>query len=89
MAYTPHELAVGDHVRDCFGDEGIVVKIKEGWNDEDHGTVTVWQMNRLDYGADNCEHYPHFGWPGILTVVHRANQEEIERLEQALFAANL
>lgn len=63
------DLKIGDHVVDIFGDEGIVVKIIPGINDEDHGTIFVWQMNKLEYGADNCEHYPQFEWFKTLKVV--------------------
>lgn len=59
---------VGDHVVDAEGFEGIVVKIVKGHDDEDHGTVTVWQLQRYGYGADNCEHYPEFGCDRILKL---------------------
>lgn len=55
-------LTLGDHVCDRFGDEGIVVRIKLGHTAEDHGTIHVWQLNRLEYGADNCEHYSEYRW---------------------------
>ena len=51
------------------GYKGVVVKIIEGTNDENHGTVFVWQMDRMEYGADNCEHYPYFGWETSLKVI--------------------
>ena len=59
----------GDRVVDQDGNEGIVVKIVKGHDAEDHGTITVWQMNRYDYGMDNCEHYVEFEWWKSLTVV--------------------
>lgn len=33
----------GDRVVDKDGHEGIVVKIEEGYDIEEHGTITVWQ----------------------------------------------
>lgn len=54
---------------DSSGDYGVVVKIREGFSVENHGTIYVWQMNRTNYGADNCEHYVHYGWEKILTIV--------------------
>ncbi len=62
-------IYIGAHVVDIYGDEGIVVKIIEGINTEEHGSIYVWQMNKLEYGADNCEHYPHFEWNKILKIL--------------------
>ncbi len=63
-------LSLGDHVRDLYcGDEGIVVKIQLGRTTEDHGSIHVWQLNRTEYGADNCEHYVEFEWWDSLTKV--------------------
>jgi hypothetical protein len=50
----------GDVVVDLWGAKGVVVKIVEGHDIEDHGTIYVWQMDRTEYGALNCEHYPHY-----------------------------
>jgi hypothetical protein len=62
------ELKLGMRVRSTDGDEGIVVKIVEG--DEDfHGAVYVWQCDRLEYGADNCEHYCHSNWKDFLRII--------------------
>lgn len=69
-------LSVGDLVRDTFGDKGIVVKIKKGVSDSDHGTVHVWQLDKIDYGADNCEHYPEFNWQSILKIIKKCNPSE-------------
>lgn len=63
------QLTVGDSVVDVFGARGIVVKIIPGTSLENHGTVYVWQEDRTTYGADNCEHYPEFGWHTVLRVV--------------------
>jgi hypothetical protein len=63
------KLQVGQHVVDNFGDEGIVVKITPGSSREEHGTVYVWQLNRTEYGADNCEHYPEFEWWNVLKIL--------------------
>ena len=43
-----------------LGDEGIIVEINKGINNEDHGTVAVWRLNETEYGANNCEHYAEF-----------------------------
>jgi heat shock protein HspQ len=60
------EIKIGDCVRDKFsGHRGIVVKI-EPHDSENHGTIYVWQMDRYDYGADNCEHYCHENWRSVL-----------------------
>ncbi len=59
----------GDVVIDFFGDKGVVVKIKPGVDDENHGTIHVWQSERYEYGADNCEHYPEFGWQEKLRIL--------------------
>lgn len=48
---------------------GVVVKIVPGHDIEDHGTIFVWQSERDDYGADNCEHYVHFGWKSSLRII--------------------
>ena len=64
-------LKIGDRVQDSSKNGGIVVKIIEGHNNEDHGTIYVWQENQKEYGADNCEHYPQFGWEDILRIVKR------------------
>lgn len=57
---TPY--SVGDMVEDVVDkNKGIVVKIELGVNKEDHGTIYVWQLNRINYGGgDNCETYAEF-----------------------------
>jgi hypothetical protein len=62
-------LRRGCLVVDVDNNRGVVVKIEPGTDDEDHGTVYVWQLDRMDYGADNCEHYPEFGWQRCLTIL--------------------
>lgn len=59
----------GDRVKDRNGWEGIVVKIIAGTDNEDHGTIYVWQENQMDYGADNCEHYCEINWRENLEVL--------------------
>lgn len=70
MIYSSDGVSVGDHVQDKFDNtEGIVVKIIPGQDVEEHGTIFVWQLNRTEYGIDNCEHYCHFGWRNVLKVL--------------------
>lgn len=61
----------GSMVIDLDGCCGIVVRIEPGHDIEDHGTVFVWQIDRLEYGADNCEHYCEFGWEKSLVVIEQ------------------
>jgi hypothetical protein len=65
-------VSVGDKVVDLDGHEGIVVKIIPGYDDEEHGTIFVWQLNRVEYGVDNCEHYPAFNCRRCLRIVELA-----------------
>ena len=62
-------LKVGDCVVDMFSNKGVVVKIMPGVDIEDHGAIYVWQSERKEYGADNCEHYVEFGWKEHLRVI--------------------
>lgn len=64
-------LSLGTQVEDIWGNKGIVVKINvpENPSDEDHGTIYVWQSDRLGYGDDNCEHYVYVGWERILKIM--------------------
>lgn len=64
-------LRLGSKVQDKYQyhGPGIVVKIIPGTDDADHGTVYVWLRETMDYGADNCEHYPAFGWEKHLTIL--------------------
>jgi len=62
-------LKVGDEVIDAEKNRGIVVKIIPGVSAEEHGTIYVWQSERMEYGSDNCEHYVEFGWKPWLRVI--------------------
>ncbi len=66
-------IKVGDKVKDIDGHKGIVVKIIESGIDEDneyfHGVIYVWQLDRIDYGSDNCEHYTYDNWRSFLTFI--------------------
>lgn len=61
-------LAVGDSVIDIDKNRGIVVKIVPGTSDIDHGAIYVWQSERFEYGADNCEHYSQVAWKSTLRI---------------------
>jgi signal peptidase I len=63
-------LKRGDIIVDNDGYKGVVVKIIPGISDEKHGTIYVWQMDRTEYGADNCEHYVEFGWKNNLRIIN-------------------
>jgi hypothetical protein len=63
------KLKRGRVVIDTQGNRGVVVKIVPGFDTENHGTVYVWQMDRMDYGSDNCEHYCEFGWEKSLKII--------------------
>jgi len=63
------KLKRGRVVIDTDGNRGVVVKIVPGFDIENHGTVYVWQMDRMDYGSDNCEHYCEFGWEKSLKII--------------------
>lgn len=65
-------ISRGDTVVDSEGYKGVVVRIEHGPTVESHGTIYVWQCDRIEYGADNCEHYPYYGWKSILRIVHGA-----------------
>jgi len=62
-------LKRGDRVIEKNGHKGIVVKIIKGTNDEDHGTIYIWQEDRDKYGADNCEHYAEINWKSYLRII--------------------
>ena len=62
-------IKLGDRVIDEDGYKGVVVKIVEGYSNSDHGLVHVWQEDRYDYGADNCESYCHINWHEILRLI--------------------
>jgi hypothetical protein len=66
------EIKRGMVVKDIWGHEGVVVEVVK-WPGEltfsNHGGIAVWQSERTDYGADNCEHYPYFEWDKVLTIL--------------------
>ena len=59
--------SLGMRVVDVYGFKGVVVKVN--MNDEVDGTIYVWQEDRLEYGADNCEHYCLNNWKSFLRVL--------------------
>lgn len=59
----------GMSVIDIWKNPGVIVYIVPGNTDEDHGCIAVWQSERINYGADNCEHYPYHNWKKLLTIV--------------------
>lgn len=69
------KLSIGDHVVDHHGHEGIVVRFVQGFDDTDHGQVYVWQLDRTEYGADNCEHYTYMGWERLLKILKKAGDK--------------
>lgn len=86
-------LEVGDHVKDRTqnSNEGIVVRVEIGKSVEDHGAVWVWQMNRENYGIDNCEHYVEFGWEKSLKLIRGVNsptQDDVEFFSDCLSASH-
>jgi hypothetical protein len=64
-------ITVGDQVVDGYGHRGIVVKIIVGYDSSNHGIINVWQLDQMDYGADNCEHYCYTNWRDHLRIVKR------------------
>lgn len=62
-------IVVGNKGKDVNLNEGIVVKIQEGYNIEDHCIIYVWQLNRVKYGDDNCEHYAYINWKQFLRII--------------------
>ena len=63
------DIKVGDSVVDILGDPGIVVKIIPGVDAENHGTIYVWQSEKVGSGADNCGHYCYFEWEKTLRIL--------------------
>lgn len=61
-------LQIGNQVRDMAGYRGIVVKIVPYEDEPDNGTIYVWQLERTEYGIDNCEHYHINNWKRILRI---------------------
>ena len=62
-------IKLGDRVIDIYGNRGVVVKVVYGHSAETHGSIFVWQMDRTEYGADNCEHYCYFEWEKVLRIL--------------------
>lgn len=62
------EIKVGMEVKDAWGQKGVVVKIVPPEDANSHGTIFVWQSERLEYGADNCEHYSTDTWKSLLRI---------------------
>ncbi len=61
------EPKIGMEVVDADGFHGVVVKIVPK-SEEFHGTLFVWQRDKIGYGADNCEHYTIDLWKRFLRV---------------------
>lgn len=66
---TGKTLQVGNKVMDLNKNLGVVVKIDPPQEEGDHGTVYVWQLEKINYGADNCEHYAFTQWSSILRIL--------------------
>lgn len=62
-------LKIGLEVKDLNGRKGVIVKIREPEDAEDHGTVYVWLSEVTGYGDDNCEHYCWTNWHDFLRVI--------------------
>lgn len=65
------ELKRGMEVKDVYGKKGIVVKIipENPENPiEEHGAIYLWQSEKTEYGADNCEHYCYHNWQSFLRI---------------------
>lgn len=58
----------GDVVKDIDGWEGVVVDVQPN-TDDWHGSISVWQRNREEYGTDNCEHYCYDSWQEVLQIL--------------------
>ena len=64
------ELKLGMEVIDRYGDKGVIVKIIEGDGSmEDHGVIYIWQSEKTDFGADNCQHYAFNMWKRELRIL--------------------
>lgn len=75
------EIKVGMGVKDVEGYKGIVVKIIEPDDEQNHGTIYVWQSDRTDYGADNCEHYSFQFWKSMLRITDNPYQALMEKIQ--------
>lgn len=65
---SDRELSIGLKIVDRYRNEGIVVKIEPS-SDEQHGTIYSWQINKFNYGSDNCEHYSFECWKRELRII--------------------
>lgn len=65
------DIRRGCIVVDLDRNKGVVVdvQIPDDPTIEDHGSVTVWQSERTNYGADNCEHYTWINWRRHLRIL--------------------
>jgi len=70
----------GDVVIDVDGHRGVVTRILPGTDIENHGTIYVWQMDRTEYGADNCEHYCEINWREFLRLLDFTSNGESESI---------
>jgi hypothetical protein len=70
-------LKIGDRVINDKGNVGVVVKINkpESTEEDDHGTIYVWQEDLTDYGSDNCEHYCYTNWQSFLRLIDETVQK--------------
>jgi hypothetical protein len=62
-------LKIGMKVRDCFGTVGIIQRIEEGYDIEEHGTIEVFRLDTTDYGLNNCEHFCFYDWQKHLRIL--------------------
>lgn len=67
----PQAIRIGSEVVDRRNYRGIVVELipAKVLSESDEGLITVWQKDRVDYGADNCEHYHFLHWSDFLKVI--------------------
>lgn len=62
-------IKLGDRVIDKWGWRGVVVDVVYGHSVEEHGSIKVWQSDRTEFGADNCQHYCYFEWEKVLRIL--------------------
>jgi hypothetical protein len=74
------QIKVGMSVKDVNGDRGVVVKVIEPDSTTD-GVVYVWQMDKKEYGGDNCEHYNFNFWKSMLRIIDDPYQALMEKIE--------
>jgi hypothetical protein len=68
-------LICGCEVVDMEKNKGIVVRVNHATPDN-HGSVFVWQSERVGYGADNCEHYAASNWREWLRIISMPTDQE-------------